>query len=145
MPNPENLSKLTHEQLSANGRKGALKANENRKLRKSMQEEMLLILSLPMKKKTKDAVNKLLTVDKAKALEEFKGKNTTVQTQMMLKLAQMAMTGNIKAMQLILELSGETKQEVNLNLNAGNEMKQYYEELTYQLKNRQIEGLDDDD
>ena len=111
MPNPENIRNLTHEQLSENGRKGALKANENRKRRKAMKEELLMILSLPVKKSTKDAVNKMLSVDKAKALEDFKGRNSTVQTQILLKLSQMAMSGNLKAFELILDLSGERTQK----------------------------------
>ena len=145
MPNPENITKLTHEQLAEYGRRGAIKSNENRRLRKAMRDELIMILSLPVQKKTKNAATKLLTVDKAKAIEDFSKKNTTVQTQILLQLSQMARKGNLKAIQLIFEITGEAKQEVNVNLNAGDEMKQYYEELTYQLKNRQIEGVDDDD
>lgn len=111
MANPENITRLTHEQLSANGRKGGIKSQENNRRKKAMKEEMLLILSLPVKRSTTNAANKLLSVDKAKALADFSSKNTTVQTQILLKLTQMAMSGNIKAMQLIMELSGEANQK----------------------------------
>ena len=108
---PENITNLTREQLSANGRKGAAITNAKKRQKKAMREQRALILSLPIKRSVRDATNKLLTVDKAKALDDFSRKNTTVQTQIMLKLTQMAMSGNLKAMALIIELSGETNQK----------------------------------
>lgn len=122
MANPENITNQTKEQLSANGRKGAAKANANRRLKKAMAEEIRLILSMPMKRSIGNAANKMLLVDKAKALEDFSKRNTTVQTQILLKLTQMGMSGNIKAMQLIMELSGD------LNLNSKNETNQETQE-----------------
>lgn len=110
MPNPENITSQTREQLSANGRKGAKKTNRIKKAKKAMSEELKLILALPIKRSVKDATQKLLTVDKAKAVADFNSRNTTVQTQMLLKLTQMGMSGNIKAMRLIMELSGEANQ-----------------------------------
>ena len=107
MPNPENITNQTKEQLSANGRKGAAKTNAIKKQKKAMAEEIKLILSLPVKRSIGNAANKLLVVDKAKALDDFSKRNTTVQTQILLKLTQMAMSGNMKAMQLIMELSGD--------------------------------------
>lgn len=109
MANPENITNQTKEQLSANGRKGAAKANANRRLKKAMAEEIRLILSLPMKRSIGNAANKLLIADKAKALEDFSKKNTTVQTKILLKLTQMAMSGNLKAMKLVMELTGDIK------------------------------------
>lgn len=109
MANPENITNQTKEQLSANGRKGAAKANANRRLKKAMAEEIRLILSLPMKRSIGNAANKLLIADKAKALEDFSKKNTTVQTQILLKLVLMAQNGNLKAMQLVMELTGDLK------------------------------------
>ena len=111
MPCPENITKLTHEQLSEYGRRGNIKSHETKRRKKAMKEELLLILSLPVKRSVGTAAKKLLTVDKAKALADFSSQNTTVQTQILLKLTQMAMSGNIKAMQLIMELSGEANQK----------------------------------
>lgn len=122
MANPENITNQTKEQLSANGRKGAAKANANRRLKKAMAEEIRLILSMPMKRSIGNAANKMLLVDKAKALEDFSKRNTTVQTQILLKLTQMGMSGNIKAMQLIMELSGD------LNTTSKNETNQETQE-----------------
>lgn len=122
MANPENITNQTKEQLSANGRKGAAKANANRRLKKAMAEEIRVILSMPMKRSIGNAANKMLLVDKAKALEDFSKRNTTVQTQILLKLTQMGMSGNIKAMQLIMELSGD------LNTTSKNETNQETQE-----------------
>ena len=112
MPHPENITNLTREQLSENGRKGAIKSNEVQRQKRAMKEEMLMILSLPVNRNVKNAAQKMLTVDKAKALNDFRSRNTTVQTQILLKLTQMAMSGNLKATQFIMELSGETNQKV---------------------------------
>ena len=111
MPNPENITNLTREQLSANGRKGAAAAHAKRKQKMAMAEELKIILSLPVKRSVRDAANKMLQTSKAKALEDFSKKNTTVQTQILLKLNQMAMSGNLKAMQMIFDLSGEINQK----------------------------------
>lgn len=111
MPNPENITNQTREQLSANGRKGAAITNQKRRQKKAMAEELKLILAMPVKRSTKDAATKMLHTEKAKALEDFSKKNTTVQTQILLKLNQMAMSGNLKAMQLIIELTGEANQK----------------------------------
>ena len=111
MPNPENITKQTKEQLSANGRKGIAKTHAIKRAKKAMAEELKMILALPMKPNIKKQATKLLETDRAKALSDFSGKNTTVQTQILLKLTQMAMQGNIKAMRLILELTGEANQK----------------------------------
>lgn len=111
MANPENITNLTKEQLSANGKKGAQRSAEIRRQKKAMREEMIMMLALPVKRSIRNAANKMLTIDKAKALADFSSRNTTVQTQILLKLTQMAMSGNIKAMQLIMELSGEMNQK----------------------------------
>ena len=111
MPCPENITNLTREQLSENGRKGAAKTNQIRKAKKLMAEELKIMLSLPVKKNIKGAANKMLSIDKAKALSDFASRNTTVQTQILLRLTQMAMGGNLKAMSLIIELTGEANQK----------------------------------
>lgn len=113
MANPENITKLTKEQLSEYGRRGAAKSNAIRRQKKLMAEELKIIMSLPVKRSNKAAgiANKLISTDKAKALEDFSKQNTTVQTQIILKLVNMAMCGNLKAMQLIMELSGEMNQK----------------------------------
>lgn len=111
MPNPENITNLTREQLSANGRKGAAASHAKRRQKMAMAEELKIILSLPVKRSVRDAANKMLQTTKAKAMEDFSKKNTTVQTQILLKLNQMAMNGNLKAMQMIFDLAGELNQK----------------------------------
>lgn len=111
MPNPENLI-MTPERRKEISAKGGRQKGINNRARKAMKEELSMILSLPVKKKSiHNKATKLLEVDRAKALEDFKGMNTTVQTQILLKLTQMAMNGNLKAMQLIHEVTGEATQK----------------------------------
>lgn len=137
MPNPENITNQTKEQLSANGRKGAAKTNAIKKQKKAMAEEIKLILSLPVKRSIGNAANKLLVVDKAKALDDFSKRNTTVQTQILLKLTQMAMSGNMKAMQLIMELSGD------LNIANKDDSQQVQENAAMDFFVRQKVQVDD--
>lgn len=122
MPNPENVMCQTPEQLRENGRKGGLKKHQNALDRKRWQDELSVILSLPIsradKSKASKEASKLLKVDSAKALKDFAGKNTTVQTQILLKLSQMAMSGNLKAIELIGTITGDNKQVIDLNANA---------------------------
>ena len=111
MPNPENITSLSREQLSANGRKGGIKSAKVRKQKMLMAEELKLILALPVNSKVNNIANKLLTSDKAKALADFNKRNTTVQTQILLKLTEMSMRGNTKAIELILDITGENNQK----------------------------------
>jgi hypothetical protein len=144
MANPENITNLTKEQLSANGKKGAQRSAEIRRQKKAMREEMIMMLSLPVKRSIRNAANKMLTIDKAKALADFSSRNTTVQTQILLKLTQMAMSGNIKAMQLIMDLTGETNSKSDISISVDNSTMEYYERLSSQLKARKVDGVEDD-
>lgn len=120
MPNRINLDKVNSdpERKSEICRAAAKKANERIKAKKKMKEEMLAILSLPVKNNIRNKANKLINVDKVKALDDFKGMNTTVQTQVLLKVTQMAMSGNLKAIEFITSLIGENKQVVDLTTTA---------------------------
>lgn len=143
MPNPENILNQTKEQLSANGKKGAASRAAKRKQQMAMAEELRMILSLPVKRSVSNAANKMLQTTKAKALEDFNKKNTTVQTQILLKLNQMAMSGNLRALQMIIELLGEANPK-KVSVAFDDSMKDYYENLSMKLNSRHIEGVDDE-
>lgn len=118
MPNPENIM-LTGEARRLASSKGGKKSAEAKKAKKKMAEELTLLLSLPVRKKTvSNKATKLIETDKVKALEDFKGVNTTVQTQILLKITQMAMSGNVKAIEFIANLTGEAKQTIDINMDA---------------------------
>lgn len=119
MPCPENLTNMTPEERFAASSKGGKRSAETRKAKKKMAEELTLLLALPIRKKSiGNKATKIIEADTAKALEEFKGMNTTVQTQILLKITQMAMTGNIKAVEFIANVTGESKQAIDINMNA---------------------------
>ena len=118
MPNPENVM-LTGEARKLASSKGGKKSAETRKAKRKMAEELGMLLALPVRKRTvSNKATKLIESDKAKALEDFKGVNTTVQTQILLKITQMAMSGNVKAIEFIANLTGETKQTIDINMDA---------------------------
>ncbi len=118
MPNPENITNVTPEEASARGRKAGIESGKARRAKKKMAEELQILLSLPVKRSTKNKAMKLLDSNKAKAFEDFRGMNTTVQTQILLKIIQMATNGNVKAIEFIANLTGETKQTIDINANA---------------------------
>lgn len=118
MPNAENIVCQSKEKMRENGLKGAAITNAKRRQKKMWRDELQLMMSLPISRAEKGKVtkeaNKLLSIEKAKAIKDFSGKNTTVQTQILLKLTQMAMGGNLKAMEFIATLTGDYKQQVDI-------------------------------
>lgn len=120
----DNLSKLTKEQLSENGKKGGIASGKSKQAKKAMREELEAILNLPVKKSVKGKVNKLLTVDTAKAIEDFQRENTTMQTQILLKLTTKAASGDLKAIQLISDIMIDKKMNLDVNAEAKVQVKE---------------------
>lgn len=94
-----------------NGRKGGLKAQENRRTRKKEQEEWAELLSLALDKGIEEDITHL---------KEAKTKNLTVSKAMKVKLITEALKGNFKAYELIMRYAGaeekeEDEQEQNNN------------------------------
>lgn len=133
MPNQLNFDLMTEEQKREARSKGGKKRAETLRVRKQMKEELQMILSMPIKRSVKNKANKILDVDSAKALEDFRGMNTTVQTQVLLKVTQMAMTGNIKAMDFILNVMGENKQTIDLNTTGNLKIENQSDKLAEEL------------
>lgn len=115
----DNLMSRTPEQKFQDRSKGGKARAEQARAKKKMAEELKLLLALPIRKKSiGNKATKIIESDKAKALEDFKGVNTTVQTQILLKITQMAMSGNVKAIEFIANLMGENKQTLDINMDA---------------------------
>ena len=99
------FARMTPEQRAENGRKGAKKANENRRKRKEMRETLDILLNMPMKK------GKVYTAEDIKCFADLKGKNITIDQAMMICLVQKALKGDLNAISMIRDTVGEKPAE----------------------------------
>lgn len=95
------FSRMTPEQRAENGRKGAKKANENRRKRKEMRETLDILLNMPMKK------GKTYSAEDIKCFADIKGKNITIDQALMVCLVQKALKGDLNAITMVRDTVGE--------------------------------------
>ena len=115
MANESNLKPLTTERAREIGKKGGQAYARNVRKRKALNEQMEMLLSLP------------LTDDKAKAQFERMGIDSDDmdnQMAMVVKTYLQAMKGNINAVNVIREIIGERVMEVNVNNNIDDKVKE---------------------
>lgn len=119
--NEQNLRPFTSEQdreeAAKNGRKGGIKSGESRRRKKTMRENLEILLSMPLKK------GKGADIEKGKNLQEFTTQNLTVEQAMLLAQIKKALKGDIYAFETIRDLIGEkpvNKSEVSASVKAEN-------------------------
>ena len=95
------FERMTPEQRAENGRKGAEKANENRRRRKEMRETLDILLNMPMRK------GKVYTAEDIKCFADLKGKNITIDQALMVCLIQKALKGDLNAIGMVRDTVGE--------------------------------------
>lgn len=98
MANEQNLRKLTTDEAREIGRIGGQRSGETRRMKRTLREQMEMLLSLPVKdEQTKDFIESLgvdpETIDNATAIT--------------LSMYQEALKGNTKAFELIRDTLGE--------------------------------------
>ena len=101
MANEQNLTPFTsdqnREEASKNGKKGGVKSGEARRAKRTLRQQMELLLSLPVKdESTKAYIESLGIVD-----------NIDNATAITLSMYQEALKGNTKAYELIRDTIGE--------------------------------------
>lgn len=99
------FARMTPEQRAENGRKGAEKANENRRKRKEMRETLDILLNMPMKG------GKVASAENIKSFADIKGKNITIDQAMMVCLVQKALKGDLSAIAMVRDTIGEKPAE----------------------------------
>lgn len=109
--NPKRFDQLPKEELKALGRKAGIASGEARKRKKAIKETLEIFLSMPVKK------GKVSKIEDIKNFMELKGKNITVDEAINLQLVQMALKGNLNAIDMIYTVIGE-KPNKNVNINA---------------------------
>ena len=99
------FARMTPEQRSEYGRKGAEKANETRRKRKEMRETLDILLNMPLKK------GKVYSAEEIKSFADLKGKNITIDQAMMITLVQKALKGDLNAITMVRDTVGEKPTE----------------------------------
>lgn len=95
------FARMTPEQRSEYGRKGAEKANETRRKRKEMRETLDILLNMPLKK------GKVYSAEEIKSFADLNGKNITIDQALMVKLIQKALKGDLNAITMVRDTVGE--------------------------------------
>ena len=106
MANEENLIPFTSEQsreeAKKNGRKGGIASGKARSANAEMRKRLEQMLKMTLKEGK---------AEKIKTLEDAKVANLTISDALLVKLIAMALKGNIKAMNKLMELIGMDSQE----------------------------------
>ena len=101
MANEQNLKPFTsdqsREEAKKNGAKGGKKSGEVRSMNAEMRKRLEQIVKMTLKEGK---------ADKIKNLADAKGANLTISDALLVKLVTMALGGNIKAMNKLMELLG---------------------------------------
>jgi hypothetical protein len=100
MANEENLKPPTTSEARNRGKKGGIKSGKARKERKAMKETAEMILGLTLKDGT------VTDLEDIQSMAAANGKNITVQDAIILKQAQKALRGDIRAAEFIRDTSG---------------------------------------
>ena len=115
MANEENLKPLTTSQAREIGSLGGKASVKAKRERKAMKEQMLMLLSLPLKDgKTKQS------------LEQMGIDTSQINNQMAVVAStyMQALKGNMNAVNVIREIIGERVMEVNVNQNIDDKVKE---------------------
>ena len=107
MPNAENLipnSERTPSERRANASKAGKASGKARRAKRTMREVANLVLDMSVSN------GKKVDVKSIKSLAEVNGKNIKVQDALVLTLVKNALAGNIKALQMLIELTEQSSQ-----------------------------------
>lgn len=102
MANEENLKIIrTENEAREKGRKGGIASGKARREKKAIKDIVEIVLQMPLQN------GKKTSVESIKNLASAKGQNISVQEALVLKLTQKALSGDIKALRLLLEMAGQ--------------------------------------
>lgn len=96
---PANMQ--TEAERKENGRKGGIASGESKRKKKAMRETLEILLEMPLNKK------KFYEVDEIESFAKIKGKNIDVQTAILIKQVQRALSGDICSAEFVRDTSGQ--------------------------------------
>lgn len=112
----ENLEPVrTKEEARERGRNGGIASGKARKQRKAMKEQMEMLLSLPLKDSAIKGKFKKLGIDTG---------DMNNQMALMVAMYQKALKGDTSAMNIIREVIGERVQQVSIETNVDDKVKE---------------------
>lgn len=111
----ENLRTPSSEEARRIGAKGGKRSGEVRKQRKAMKEQMEMLLSLPLKDPSIKGKFKKLGIDTG---------DMNNQMALMVAMYQKALKGDTSAMNIIREVIGERVQQVSIETNVDDKVKE---------------------
>lgn len=92
---------FTPEERRENGRKGGIKSGEAKRKKKQMQNTLDILLGMPLNGK------KCYDVEEIQNFAQLKGKNVTVETAILIKQIQRALSGDLPSAEFIRDTSGQ--------------------------------------
>lgn len=100
--NEQNLTPVkSTSEARERGRNGGIASGKARREKKAIKDIVELVLQMPLQN------GKKTSVESIKNLASAKGQNISVQEALVLKLTQKALSGDIKALRLLLEMAGQ--------------------------------------
>lgn len=102
MANPATLrDDFTSEERRENGRRGGIASGVAKRKKKAMKETLEILLSMPLNKK------KCYEVEEIESFAQLKGKNIDVETAILIKQVQRALSGDLSSAEFIRDTSGQ--------------------------------------
>lgn len=95
------LYEFTPEEKAENGRKGGIASGIAKRKKKAMKETLEILLGMPLNGK------KCHSVEEIQSFAQLKGKNVTVETAIMIKQVQRALSGDLPSAEFIRDTSGQ--------------------------------------
>lgn len=97
----KNLFRKGEARTKEAGRKGGIASGKARRERKSMEEDLKVLLNLSLDR------GKITDIDSAGSYQDLLGANITVQQSILLKIIQAALVGDVRAAQYLRDTAGE--------------------------------------
>ncbi len=104
MAGEENLipfDQRTEEEQRLIRQKGGKASAEARRKKKAMRESLEILLSMPLNKK------KYYEIDEIESFAQLKGKNVSVETAILIKQVQKALSGDLSSAEFLRDTSGQ--------------------------------------
>lgn len=95
------LHDFTSEERAEHGRKGGIASGIAKRKKKAMKETLEILLGMPLNGK------KCHSVEDIQSFAQLKGKNVTVETAIMIKQVQRALSGDLPSAEFIRDTSGQ--------------------------------------
>lgn len=106
------ICEMTPEECAEAGRIGGIRSGEAKREKKKMKEVLQVLLQMPLKK------GKVYDVDEIKNFASLKGKNIDVQTAILIKQLQLALSGDRASAEFIRDTSGQKpKEDIKVDAN----------------------------